>query len=91
MGGFELELTKDPKERVPLDWFNRLLGTLFMGAGSYLLSTKYSEIVYEGDTLRLFGMLSFNPFCDRWEFENPLAFIKGFIGHYQYLEHLQTM
>ena len=45
--------------------------------GSYVQYTKYSEVVYEGDKLSVFGTFVFNPFANRWEIDNPLAFIKG--------------
>lgn len=37
---------------------------------------KFSRVIYEGDTILIFGLLSFNVSNDTWEFENPIAIIK---------------
>jgi hypothetical protein len=64
---------------------NRFMRPLaFIGAvASY---TKYSEIVYEGDNLSVFGTFKYNTLADRWEIETPLAFIRG--SKDDYLNHL---
>ena len=41
----------------------------------YALYHKYSEIVYEGNELSIFGVLTFNNFTETWEFEKSLAFL----------------
>lgn len=54
--------------------------------GSYLWYTKYSEIVYEGDIVKIFGTFIYNPFANRWEIDNPIAIINGSVK--DYIEHL---
>jgi hypothetical protein len=46
-------------------------------AGSYVLYNRYSTLVYEGDKLKIFGILAYNTIANRWEIENPLAFLNG--------------
>jgi zona occludens toxin (predicted ATPase) len=61
---------------LPQDLAYRFFNTFFFG-GSYALYHKYQEVIYEGDKLTLFGVLSYNKYADQWEFEKPLSFING--------------
>jgi hypothetical protein len=34
-------------------------------------------MVYEGDKLKVFGTFQYNTYANRWEIDNPIAFIQG--------------
>ena len=46
-----------------------------VGSG-YAVYKRYSQIVYDGDDLNVFGYISYNKYTDSWELTKPLAFIK---------------
>lgn len=61
---------------------NRLANS-FLFTSSFMYYNKYSQIVYEGSKVNLFGVAGYNPLSDSWEITNPLAFIKdGYVGEY---------
>lgn len=61
---------------------NKLANT-FWFTSTFMYYNKYSQIVYEGSKINLFGVTSYNPLSDSWELTKPLAFIKdGYIGEY---------
>ena len=73
-------------EQTPTDWAARFLNsTLFALGGGYALFNKSSKVIYEGDSLTLFGVLSLNTHFDRWEITNPVM-ISG--SKYQYIHQL---
>jgi len=49
----------------------------FLYGGSYVFYTKCSEVVYEGDTLSVFGTFQYNNYTNKWEIDNPIAFFDG--------------
>jgi hypothetical protein len=59
-----------------MGFFGRLMNTLAIGGSSYLYYNRYSEIIYEGQTLNLFGIASYNGINDSWEISKLLALFK---------------
>eukprot|EP00347_Sterkiella_histriomuscorum_P023472 403334513 len=86
MQGFNV-IQKKSEESLSSSGWNRFINS-FLSMGSYLMYTKFSEIVYEGDKVKVFGTFIFNPFANRWEIENPIAFINGSVDGY--VDHLQS-
>ena len=81
MIAFPKKKTGDSKYMIPNDIMSKALNTINAFFGSTLLIyTKYSQIVYEGDSLKLFGLVSYNSSADRWEMPDPIAFINGETG-----------
>jgi hypothetical protein len=76
MYGYSKVQSTDPNEQTPDTLANKILSTVLLGGASYVLFNKHSEIVFEGDTLNVFGLFSFNPLAERWEIEYPIAFMK---------------
>ncbi len=79
----DIQMLNYEQKRIPkkndstvMDIISKTLNTLFF-SGSYFLYRKYSQIVYEGDNLKVFGTFQFNPYANRWEIDNPIAFIQG--------------
>ncbi len=57
------------------EFLNRLLNS-FIFTESMLYYHKYSQIVYEGESLNLFGIAKLNTFTNCWEITKPIAFLK---------------
>jgi hypothetical protein len=51
--------------------------------------TKLSEVVYEGDHIKIFGTFIFNQYANRWEIEDPIAIISGPVEGY--IDHLDKV
>lgn len=82
MPGYSEKLTVKVSDSSTMSFFNRLANTFLFGS-SFMYYNRYSKIVYEGDRLNVFGVLSYNRLLDSWEMTKPLAFIKsGYLGQY---------
>lgn len=66
--------SQDPADQSTTGFFSRLRNTLLIGC-SYAFYNKYSKIIYEGDSLSVFGALTYNPNFDRWEIARPIALL----------------
>lgn len=71
--GFQKEL-KD--QDAPSDWAYKFFNTVSL-VSYYALYHKYSEIIYEGNEVVVFGILSWNQFSESWEISKPLAFLNS--------------
>lgn len=67
--------------------WNRIINSFF-SMGTYLFYTKYSEVIYQGDVVKVFGTFIYNPYANRWEIDNPIAFINGSVK--DYIDHLRS-
>ena len=76
MEGYVEKKTINSGDRLYHDFLSRIMNTFLMG-GSTVLYNKYSKIVFEGDNLNVFGVLSYNNISNVWEIINPLSFING--------------
>lgn len=74
--GYEAKKTMSAEEKLGSAVLNRMINTFLMGSTSYLYN-RYSQCVYEGDTLNVFGLASYNGLTDRWELTKPIAFLQG--------------
>ena len=53
----------------------KVINTFFMS--SFAFYYRYSEILYEGDSVKLFGVATYNTYNDEWEISKPLALLKS--------------
>ena len=63
-----------------LNFMTRLMNTFFMS--SFVFYNRYSEILYEGDSVKLFGVVTYNTYSDAWEISKPLALLKSGVGEF---------
>ena len=61
-----------------MNMITRLLNTFYMS--SFVFYNRYSEILYEGDSVDLFGVATYNRYSDAWEISKPLALLKSGVG-----------
>ena len=67
---------------------SKILNVMARIVNSFLISgyyfyNRYSEIVYEGDNVNVFGVMTYNSHTDSWDMTKPLAFIKpSYLGDY---------
>ena len=61
---------------------------LIISFNSYIIYTKVSNIVYEGDKLKVFGTFNFNSNSNRWEIDETIAVIKGEVS--DFIHNLNT-
>lgn len=59
-----------------LNFLARLANSVLIGGTSYMFYNRYSQIVYEGDSLNVFGLFTYNLYSDEWELSKPIGFIK---------------
>lgn len=55
----------------------RVTNFLFLTAGQQVLYRRYSQIIYEGDKLEVFGLFNYCQASDQWMLTKPLCFAKG--------------
>jgi hypothetical protein len=68
------------KDNAALNFITRVANSFFMG--SLVFYNKYSDILYEGDKIQVFGVATYNTFSDSWELSEPLALIKSGVGKF---------
>ena len=71
-----------------LTFMARMVNVLSLGIGTSWIYSRYSQIVYEGDSLNIFGVLTYNGPSDQWEMTDPLAIIKEGIPLNDYTNEL---
>ena len=64
-----------------LNFFTRVVNTFWM-TSSYIYYNKYSDILFEGDHVKIFGVVEYNRFSETWEFSKPLALLKQDVADY---------
>lgn len=48
-----------------------------------MLYNRYSQIVYEGDSVNIFGVMTYNTLTDSWEITKSICYMKEFcLGDY---------
>jgi hypothetical protein len=68
------------RDNAAMNFMTRLANSFFMG--SLVFYNKYSEILYEGDIVKVFGIIQYNKYTDSWELSRPLALFKSGVGEY---------
>ena len=71
MYGFESRTEKEKASQPSIEPY------LVFGFGSSLIHQVCSKVIYDGDEIRVLGVLSYNRNADYWEITNPLAIFVG--------------
>ena len=75
--GFSSKRTMSTSDKhESLNFLARLANSVLIGGTSYMFYNRYSQIVYEGDSLNVFGLFTYNLYSDEWELSKPIGFIK---------------
>jgi hypothetical protein len=65
---------------VAFNLMTRIANSFSLMGGSFIFYNKYSEILYEGEHIKIYGVAEYNRFSDTWEFAKPIALMKAGAG-----------